>query len=502
MNFVSEPKIGNVYKPNIIRGIISILPFILFFYLFFFIEIFSFIHHLGVLVFSPILFIFVIFYLQYLKLKVQSYELRNDGIFVRKGIISKTQALVLYSQVQDVQESQNLYQNIFGIGNLRIITMSYNFPVVLECLNKSDMGEIRGFVLSKTSKSKEKAQPTEISEIEEKVVSEEPSYKIHPLKKGLVAIIILTGIVILAVILLPPVLNEFFNLKFFINSVWFIFGIVIAFVFLTILVKSIIEQISFRLKVAKESIVIGREFLSRNFINLIYEKVQDVGLAKGLLDRLLRMSSITIETGEAFIPTSDGRSKIPLNSISNLNEKDAVELRGIVLNKSGIKDLKTDNLRNKFPLQNIKPLKKSLSTAFWLFVVMGILTVIIYPLEQSWGRILTFLLPILPATVFLVKLIYEIFYFRSYQYSDNNEILILRKGVLTITEVTVPYNKIQNVFINRDIFDRIFGLYDVNLSTVGRVSQMQLHIDGVSKENSDNLKILLLHRVSRFNKKI
>jgi membrane protein YdbS with pleckstrin-like domain len=71
----------------------------------------------------------------------------------------------------------------------------------------------------------------------------------------------------------------------------------------------------------------------------------------------------------------------------------------------------------------------------------------------------------------------------------------LRKGVITITEVTIPYNKVQNIFVNQDLFDRIFKLYDVHLSTIGTVSQMELHIDGVSKETAEKLRDWLLNRI-------
>jgi len=487
------PESQKVYKPNIAKGMVSILLATILIFFMFVLPFLGFILILhGILqvlaALALFLFLAIPLSLAYMSFKVQSYELRNDGVFVRKGIFSKTQALLLYSEVQDVQESQGIMENILGIGSLRITTMSQSFPIVLVALDKPELDEMRDFILNRASKSNKKVKIVEISKVKEDL-PEKPFYEIHPLKKGLVSMTIITFIVALFAIPLSLILGA----PFIFLEVMII--IIFTFIFFIILVSTSIAQISFRLKVSGKSIIIGSEFLSRNFINLPYDKVQDVGLARGLFDRLLRMATITIETGEAFAPTTGGKSKIPLNSISDLYEEDAFDLRRIVLTKSGIEDLKTYNLRDKFPLENIKPLKKSVSATFWLFVVIGVLTIIVYPLNLYWGGILTLLLLVLPIIVFIVKIVYEIFYFKSYYYSDNSEILVLRKGVLTITEVTVPYEKIQNIFVNRDMFDRVFGLYDVHLSTVGKISQMELHIDGISKKNSEDLKTLLSRRV-------
>ncbi|MFH7861090.1 MAG: PH domain-containing protein, partial [Candidatus Aenigmatarchaeota archaeon] len=184
-----------------------------------------------------------------------------------------------------------------------------------------------------------------------------------------------------------------------------------------------------------------------------------------------------------------------LNIISNLYYKDALEIREFILKKSGIKNLKTEFLRNEFPLEKRKILKKSVSSTFWLSLFLAIATSVIYPLGQFWGSLLLRFFPIFPVAFFLIKLVYETFYFKSYSYSDNEEILSLKKGVIKITEVTIPYKKVENVFVDQDLFDRIFKLYDVHLSTIGTVSQMELHIDGVSRETAEKLKNWLLNRI-------
>lgn len=489
--------VEKIYKPNILRGMLSYFVATIFF---FFWILFTVIFSMDVVgIAFPLLLALIFTIVPYLRLRVQSYELRDDGVFVRKGVISKTQALVLYSQVQDVQESQSFLERILGIGNLNILTMSQQRPITLVALNKPEMNEIKNYVLSQASKSEKS-----IETLEAKEVSAKSQYRIHPVKKNISSLIIVAAIVLAALEYFS--VSNVFNLGADISNLGD-FGVLtnmfylIAFLAIVIvIVGSYIQQISFRFRFADGSILIGNEFLSKSFINLPYEKIQDVGLSKGPLDRLLHMSNLVVETGEQTVVPSGKKSPVLLNHISGLSEKDANEIRGVALSSVGIKNFDTSDLRKKFPLQGIKPLKKSVSTTFWVFLIAGILTLIIYPLASWLGGIILRWLPVTLAAIFGIKLIYEVFYFRSYDYSDNEEIMVLRKGVFMVTEVTVPYEKIQNVFINRDIFDRVFGLYDVHLSTVGRVSQMELHIDGISMESSESLKNLLMGRISETSK--
>ena len=94
---------------------------------------------------------------------------------------------------------------------------------------------------------------------------------------------------------------------------------------------------------------------------------------------------------------------------------------------------------------------------------------------------------------FVLKLIYEIFYFKNYYYAENPELLSLRKGVFGINTLTIPYNKIQHIFIDQDLFDRLFGLWDVHVASAGTTG-MQLHIDGLRAEHAQGLRNLLIQR--------
>ena len=51
--------------------------------------------------------------------------------------------------------------------------------------------------------------------------------------------------------------------------------------------------------------------------------------------------------------------------------------------------------------------------------------------------------------------------------------------------------------MDQDLFDVLFGLYDVHISTPTEQSGLFAHIDGVDKEGSQELRQFILHRMNR-----
>ena len=109
---------------------------------------------------------------------------------------------------------------------------------------------------------------------------------------------------------------------------------------------------------------------------------------------------------------------------------------------------------------------------------------------------------VLPGILFAIAVIMAIFvgisawyisaYIKSYYYSDDDGFITIRKGVFTPTEIHVQYNRIQDVYVDQDLFDRIFGICDVHIATATILSGMEAHIDGVDFTVSEGLKNFLL----------
>lgn len=91
--------------------------------------------------------------------------------------------------------------------------------------------------------------------------------------------------------------------------------------------------------------------------------------------------------------------------------------------------------------------------------------------------------------------IYVSYYIKTYYYEDDNDFLTIKKGVFMPAEIHVQYLKIQDVYVDQDILDRILGIYDVHISSATYSSGIAAHIDGVKKETADGLKMLLLGKI-------
>ena len=83
-------------------------------------------------------------------------------------------------------------------------------------------------------------------------------------------------------------------------------------------------------------------------------------------------------------------------------------------------------------------------------------------------------------------------YIRRYYYDANDQFLTIQKGVFAPREIHVNYQKIQDVYVDQDILDRLMGLYDVHIASATVASGMEAHIDGVDAPVAEALKNMLL----------
>lgn len=86
-------------------------------------------------------------------------------------------------------------------------------------------------------------------------------------------------------------------------------------------------------------------------------------------------------------------------------------------------------------------------------------------------------------------------YIQRYYYSLDENFITIRKGVFTPTEIHVQYVKIQDVYVDQDLFDRMFGIYDVHIASATVSSGIEAHIDGVSAEFAEGLKNEILDKI-------
>ncbi|MDB5259577.1 MAG: hypothetical protein JWO73_785 [Candidatus Taylorbacteria bacterium] len=163
-------------------------------------------------------------------------------------------------------------------------------------------------------------------------------------------------------------------------------------------------------------------------------------------------------------------------------------------------------LQQQFPLSPKKFYKKMISQLFgsiFLGIAVGVISAFIYAAITNqhanlWtgisigvaGFIVGFCIAAVPYAVYVKA------YIKRYYYAGEEHFLTIKKGVFAPTEIHVQFQKIQDVYVDQDIIDRIMGLYDVHIASATVASGIEAHIDGVEKEAAEGLKKFLLEKVS------
>ncbi len=150
-----------------------------------------------------------------------------------------------------------------------------------------------------------------------------------------------------------------------------------------------------------------------------------------------------------------------------------------------------------YPLEQRKIFKNITGSIGGFVIVLIILLVNIFIVEPATLKI-TLDIFMAAFSLFLVATIVQaVLYYKYYFYNIEEDNIIIMKGIISRAQTTIPYNKIQNVFIDQDFLDRILGLYDVHMATADFQSALMAHIDGVSLEGANQIKALLLDNMKR-----
>ena len=159
--------------------------------------------------------------------------------------------------------------------------------------------------------------------------------------------------------------------------------------------------------------------------------------------------------------------------------------------------------REQFPLSTKKVLKKTvvrtLVCAILLLNIYGFSALMLLSAPQSIRPHLgipTFVFFVLFFLIVVIIYLHQWWYYNTYFYDFTFDYIVIKKGPITPREITIPYERIQDVYVDQDLFDRFFGLYDVHLSSATITSGIEAHIDGVEKPAADGLRAMLLQTVS------
>ena len=167
-------------------------------------------------------------------------------------------------------------------------------------------------------------------------------------------------------------------------------------------------------------------------------------------------------------------------------------------------------LRRRYPLLFRKVFKKNSSIIFVTLAVWGVASYFILKYmpftPAEGGQLIGRGHQIWFAWVGLLILFlgwqtgYEILYYFTYDYDMDEQNVVVRKGVIAKTEVTLPFNKITDVYVDQDMLDVVFGLWDLHISTPTVESGHLAHIDGLAKASAMELRDIVLERINKQSK--
>lgn len=122
---------------------------------------------------------------------------------------------------------------------------------------------------------------------------------------------------------------------------------------------------------------------------------------------------------------------------------------------------------------------------FW---VLGV-----YFLVQDLSPLVLFLSAIGMGAILLLALGYSIAYYYKFLFHIDmaRKEFVLQKGVFSSEVISVPLNKIQQVNFNRNILQRIIGVYSVHVDTAGGKDK-EVEIKALSREKADHLSEVLM----------
>ena len=155
-------------------------------------------------------------------------------------------------------------------------------------------------------------------------------------------------------------------------------------------------------------------------------------------------------------------------------------------------------------------MKKVSPRVIWLFLISYLLRLGIVPV--GFGLYLISLVPedqpvseafygslatSINATIilwFLFSLVWSLLAYNSYRYELSKEGLEKRLGVITKRAMTIPYENIQNIEIDRNLLARIFGLSELRIETAGVHPESEGRLAGLRRLEAETLKNELIKR--------
>ena len=162
------------------------------------------------------------------------------------------------------------------------------------------------------------------------------------------------------------------------------------------------------------------------------------------------------------------------------------------------------NLTEKHPIKKITILREVFGKVVFL-IILSVVLLLIFKWNGAFTESvsnkateLIFSSAIVLIFFFLVvtDIIYEWLYILNYKYYTDGKSITIKKGVISRHEITLPFNRITDLYIDQGILDRILGIHDLHFSSPTSTSGSAAHIAGLGKQDCHEVRILILNSMN------
>ena len=473
-------------------------------------------------IFFPLVLLFpFIAIFMYFDYSAMRYELRRNGVFIRTSFFFPKESIYLYRNIQDVQSLQTMLDRIIGVHTLTVKTMTdvSAANANLMFIRSSDAPAIREEILSMVRKAGEAPSQANIqvgtpipssgamripapSKIAPQMDLIAMPFQNHFMKSAIYGLLINGAFVVLGCFFISLLTGAVFGMSGISSLLILLFMLVLLGLGVALLacIRAYIAQISYYYEISKDYVKTRIKFISVSERQIPFSKVQDMEKLVSFSDSFCGLADIKLETGSKEYAAKAGAVSMSTEneSVRSLANSDANALKEMLARQMlvSLKGLGVDSLVSRIPLSKKKPLKKTTGWAIYLFALLFILIAV--RILFSFSALDLVILSEIAISILALgaKYLYELEYYKRYHYDMNNDVLVIKKGVFGYREITVPLTKIQDVFVDRDILDLVFDLYDVYISTATSRSIMNAHIDGLDEKGAEETALLIARKIS------
>ena len=162
------------------------------------------------------------------------------------------------------------------------------------------------------------------------------------------------------------------------------------------------------------------------------------------------------------------------------------------------------NLTEKYPIKKIKILREVIGSMILLILLSIFLLFIIKwngGFEESISNkasdlVFSSLMVITFFALLILDIIYQYLYIVNFKYFTDGKSLTIKKGIISRHEITLPFNRITDLYVDQGIIDRVLGLNDLHFSSPTSTSGSAAHIAGLGKNDCDEVRRIILEYIN------